>query len=76
MSEPVPGSVMASAHTVSPRAMAGSHRRFCASVPKRTSQGDDMSVWTTTLKAKPPERPRASSSASTTDMAKSAPPPP
>jgi hypothetical protein len=76
MSEPVPGSVMASAQTASPRAMGGSHRRFWASVPKRTSQGDDMSVCTMTLKAKPPERPRASSSARTTDMAKSPSAPP
>jgi len=44
MSEPVPGSVMASAHTVSPRTMPGRCLRFWASVPYRVSQGDDISV--------------------------------
>src|SRR6266567_3165739 len=76
MSDPAPGSVMPSAQTVSPRAMPGRYLRFWASVPKRTSQGDDMSVWTRTLKATPPERQRAISSPSTTLARKSAPLPP
>ena len=76
MSEPAPGSVMPSAHTVSPWTMPGRYFRFWASVPKRTSQGDDMSVWTSTLKATPPERQRASSSPSTTLEKKSPPAPP
>src|SRR5437879_4329828 len=67
---------MPSAQTVSPRAMPGRYLRFWASVPKRTSQGDDMSLWTRTLKATPPERQRAISSPSTTLARKSAPLPP
>ncbi|MNJ53934.1 hypothetical protein D3C77_493530 [compost metagenome] len=35
-SEPVPGSVMATASTVSPVQIFGSHCCFCASVPRRT----------------------------------------
>src|SRR6266446_5986006 len=76
MSDPAPGSVMPSAHTVSPRMIPGRYLRFWASVPKRVSQGDDMSVWTRTLKATPPERQRAISSPSTTLARKSAPLPP
>src|SRR6185436_4714517 len=49
---------------------------FCASLPKRVSQGEDMSVWTSTLKATPPERQRAISSPSTTLERKSPPAPP
>src|SRR6266550_3690610 len=76
MSEPVPGSVMPSAQTVSPRMIPGRYFCFCASVPKRVSHGDDMSVCTSTLKATPPERQRAISSPSTMLAMKSPPPPP
>ena len=76
MSEPAPGSVMARAHTVSPATIPGRYFCFCSSVPKRVSQGEDMSVWTSTLKATPPERQRAISSPSTTLDRKSAPAPP
>src|SRR5213595_2115533 len=76
MSEPVPGSVIASAQTLSPLMIRGRYLRFCASVPKRVSHGEDMSVWTSTLKATPPERQRAISSPRTTLERKSPPPPP
>jgi len=76
MSEPVPGSVIPSAQTVCPLMIPGRYVRFCASVPKRVSQGEDMSVCTSTLKATPPERQRAISSPSTTLDTKSPPAPP
>ena len=74
MSEPAPGSGMPSAHTVSPWMIPGRYLRFWASVPKRTSHGD-MSVWTSTLNATPPERQRASSPSTTLEK-KSPPAPP
>jgi hypothetical protein len=47
-------------------AIAGtSHSCFCSSVPKARIGGIVMSVWTATPIAIPPERARASSSAST-----------
>ena len=76
MSDPVPGSVIASAQTSSPAMIRGRYRRFWASVPKRVNHGEDMSVCTRTLKATPPERHRAISSPRTTLERKSPPPPP
>src|SRR6266436_10425039 len=76
MSEPVPGSVIPSAQTISPRVIPGRYALFCSSFPKRVSQGEDMSVCTSTLKATPPDRHRAISSPSTTLERKSPPAPP
>src|SRR5499426_3154954 len=76
MSEPVLGSVIPRAHTISPLMISGRYRRFCTSLPKRVSHGDDMSVCTSTLKATPPERQRAISSPRTTLDRKSPPAPP
>src|SRR5215469_14009608 len=76
MSEPVPGSVMPSAHTVSPAMIPGRYARFCASVPKRVSHGEDMSVCTRTENATPPDRHRAISSPRTMLERKSPPAPP
>ena len=76
MSEPAPGSLIARAHTFSPLITDGRYRDFCSAVPNLANHGEDMSVWTITLKATPPARQRAISSARTTVIQKSAPPPP
>src|SRR3954447_22206694 len=66
-SEPAPGSVTPTAVMVLPARMPGRYFSSWRLVPKRTRCGLAMSVWTSTVMAKPPCVERPTSSASTTE---------
>ena len=66
-SEPAPGSVTPTAVMVVPAITPGRYFSSWRLVPKRIRCGLAMSVWTSTVMAKPPWVERPTSSASTTD---------
>ena len=75
-SEPASGSVTATALMASPETMRGSQALICSGDPAFTRCGEAMSVWTSTVTAKPPKVERPSSSASSAVARASSPPPP
>src|SRR6478752_569286 len=75
-SDPAPGSVTPTAVMVFPAITPGRYFSSWRLVPKRIRCGLAMSVWTSTVMAKPPWVERPTSSASTTDARASSPAPP
>jgi hypothetical protein len=61
-SEPMPGSVMATAVINSPEQMPGNHRCFCSSLVRWRKYGRQMSLWSVMPSPLPPIQVSAASS--------------
>ena len=53
-SEPIPGSVMATAVIASPEQIVGNHRRFCSSFVRSRKYGIATSLWSVIPRPAPP----------------------